>query len=764
MVWLLLPLALLWLWVSVPLLTGSETLFFRDVHSGHIVYKFFGAEQLKQGQIPVFQDDRALGQPFRGNPNTLSFYPGNLAYLVLPFFAAFHLHFVAHWLLAFAAMWMLARRLGQSPEAAVGAAGTYALGGWMLSGFTFYNILTVSAWWPLVLWGMVDGDRRGLAVGGAACGLAFLGGDPITLVIGLAPLAWLAWHRHGLKGGSLRLVGLGGLALTVALPQIVATLRILDATRRGSVGEVTGAEVLFSFAPLRWLELLIPFPLGPPTLTGPGGFWTVEGVSRVPFIFTVHLGIVGLLLLVAVLKRRAGWQIFAWGGLVTATLGGLDAELLRRLTFGLFRYPEKFLFWLALAASLLIGFGVDAWSKSEAPKRRWLAVPVLLGSLGGLLLLTKGPFLAAVASSGAVAGAPDPAAVLLDVRLHVEQWAGSLLWSAFLALLWWLLLCRAASSTGRRVGLVALQLLCLAPPALVVLSQLAGPADTFAPSPLMDTVESGSAVVSTQGSDWLGLDLKHDQISHLHRTVRAWVVGLGSTANVVHGLSYPLATDHEGLHTLRSGLVAARLRALDGPQRVPWLRRLGVDYLVSSEPLDGPQLEPAARHEAFGVTFHLYRVAHSAPAVWWPETVRQADGPSAAFEVLNSQDMDIVVVEGRSPVEHHPGATVTVLESGPDGLVMEVDGDGGVVAVRRAYFPIWRARAGDQDLSVLPLDVCLTGVVVPPGRHRVVLDVSSWPETAAGILAVLALLGACALARPRSGRSSAQRMSNESSA
>jgi hypothetical protein len=39
------------------------------------------------------------------------------------------------------------------------------------------------------------------------------------------------------------------------------------------------------------------------------------------------------------------------------------------------------------------------------------------------------------------------------------------------------------------------------------------------------------------------------------------------------------------------------------------------------------------------------------------------------------------------------------------------------------------------------------GVEVPPGAHRVKVEVSAWPETAAGGMAILAFLGALIVAR-----------------
>lgn len=75
-----------------------------------------------------------------------------------------------------------------------------------------------------------------------------------------------------------------------------------------------------------------------------------------------------------------------------------------------------------------------------------------------------------------------------------------------------------------------------------------------------------------------------------------------------------------------------------------------------------------------------------------------------------------------------------------DRVELEVAGDGGVVVVRRAFQPLWQARSGAQQLQVVPADVVLTGVVVPPGEHRIELFVSSRPEWKAAMVAGLALV------------------------
>ena len=163
--WVLLAALLVWAWVAVPLAVGRKTLFVRDVFAVHFPLKAFGAQQLAEGRIPALMPSWGLGQPFRGNPQALAFYPGNALYLLLPFWSAFNLHYMLHWLLALFTMRALARELGQSDAGALMSGLSYAGGGVVVSALSFYNVLTVLSWWPLAMLGALRGGRRGLALG-----------------------------------------------------------------------------------------------------------------------------------------------------------------------------------------------------------------------------------------------------------------------------------------------------------------------------------------------------------------------------------------------------------------------------------------------------------------------------------------------------------------------------------------------------------------------------------------------------------------------
>ncbi|HEX2165196.1 MAG TPA: hypothetical protein VHM02_14725, partial [Thermoanaerobaculia bacterium] len=328
----------LWLAFTVPLAAGWRTLYFRDVFGNHLPAKAFGAQALARGEVPAFDPLLGNGQPYRANPSHLAFYPDNLLYLALPFWSAFNLHFALHWLLAALAMAALARALGMGPHATLLAALTYGGSGFVLSGLTFYNVITVVAWWPLAIAGAVRGGARGVAAGGAACGMALLGGEPLLATLGLLPLLLAAAQRHGGRRGFATAVAVGLVGLAVALPQIVATARAFDFTFRGSHGTWAGQVVLFTLSPLRYLELVLPLPFGWPMETGPRGWWLWRTAELGFYFLSLYAGIVALWLAAGALRRRPGWAALAVGGLLLAWLAGGAPEALSALSGGTFRF------------------------------------------------------------------------------------------------------------------------------------------------------------------------------------------------------------------------------------------------------------------------------------------------------------------------------------------------------------------------------------------------------------------------------------------
>lgn len=754
---------LVWLAVTLPLALGTETLFLRDVFTIHLHFKAWGAQELAAGRIPAIHPGWGMGQPFRGNPNTLAFYPGNLVYLLLPFWIAFQLHYLLHWLLAFFTFRALARALGLGATPALFAALTWAGSGWMLTNLTFYNLLTVAAWWPLALLGAVRGGSRGVALGGLGCGLALLGGEPVTATLGLLPLVWLAVERHGLRRGGLTAVAIGVLGLGVALPQVVATARVIGFTWRGVHGVQT-LEAGYALHPLRLLELLLPLPFGRPEGLGPEGFWAGRVGSRVPFVLSLHVGVVALALAVLGAVRRPRWGIPAALGVALAWGGAVVPELLTRLSLGLFRYPEKFVLWFALFVPLLAGVGLEALGRRTRRTSSTTSQGVLLaaGFAGVALALATVAALAGPALVGWLAPGLSAEEVASVARVQMPRWIGGLLLSG-------LLLGATAWVVGRRpperrlLPLLLLQLLALLPLLRLI------PRDATAfyrrPAPWLELVREQTAVDAEAGGKTAPApsfvpatyDSPFDPTSERpvyylpQGATKAAFLRLGHLdldfpTGVAAGLAYPLAPDLEGFHSPHLHVLLRELPRMDPATTGHWLRALGVEALSVVGDPPAPGLHRIAEAVHGGVPTGLYRVEGTAPAAWWPERVEAVATAEQAFRAVSRgpDSLGRVTVPGGFEglaTRHQPGGRVRGVEDTPDRLVLEVDGPGGLVVVRRAYRPIYRARSGARDLAVLPANLLLVGIEVPAGRHRVVLEVSAWPEAVAGVAALVLALG-----------------------
>jgi hypothetical protein len=562
----------------------------------------------------------------------------------------------------------------------------------------------------------------------------------------------------------LRVGAIGGAGMLIALPQVVATARVVAFSVRAA-SRPQAAEVLtFVFHPLRSLELVIPFPFGWPAHALPYGLWGGDWLGGVPYYLSVYQGLVALWLAAVAtfsVRRHLRWALLALAGLLVAAFGGAAGELLVRLAGGLFRYPEKFLFWFALAMPLLAGWGLQhvleerpllrgGAGRSALWARAALWAGAVLAGSGALLLALRGR---AVARIDALNPAdPEPGTIL---AVQAALWGASLLLGGTLLAL--------AATAGRRggrraaLGVLACQALCLL---------------QLAPIVLVDSTArfkvTSDGLAAHRGGQWMGgLSLpRWTAMNGYWADVVPWRpmhlaphATLAPAVGLFHDHGYPLATNAEGLGSVLKYELQKALQLAGWPERVNWLRVLGIERVAfgaPAEPVPGLRLVATIAHGED--RYYHYAVDDPAPEVRWPR------------HLIPVHDLDLAMLAvGKSPdplataalpaalgeLDHDPAGRVRLIASEPDRLLFEVEGGGGVAVVRRAFHPLLHARieGGALDGRTLPLfyaDVFLTGVQVPPGHHRVVLEAAgAGPEIAAGLLALAVAAGCAWVARPR---------------
>jgi hypothetical protein len=564
----------------------------------------------------------------------------------------------------------------------------------------------------------VRGGRRGVALGGIALGLALLAADPVVM-LGIVPLVAVAIPAHGWRRGLATAAAVVAAGILVSLPQIVATLRIAHWTFRFGYGMLAKEVAAFTLQPGRLLELALPFPFGLPAFPGDRGLWAFGALPRL--YLSLYFGAVALILAFAGARRRLPLAGLALGGLALACIGRFSANLLQILFAGGFRSPEKLIVWTALALPLLAGEGLDR--------------VVAGGERSAFRMAATGALLAAAAAAvstwlGVPRGEPAPA------RQHLLS--GLVVAALLCGLAAWGVRRRSA---GALLGVELLALLQLQP--LVFLERtdriraLAGAPygpDSGPVLPVEQTYPSWglrpSVPPGAEGPSW---------------QVQREAFSLGPTPGILEGRSYPAAPNIDGMHHQLYTLLLYRLSRASWDERIGWCRALGARILVSPAPVASRHAR-LLRQEFSGAPLFFYRIAAPAPRAWWPERVLAAESPRRAFELLGSRPEPSATAVLPLAVPHRPGARVRLLAASPDRLVVDVAGGGGLLVVQRAFQNFWQAHAGDRRLQVLPADLALLGVVVPAGRHRVVLEISAWPEELAAVLSLCAAAGLLAVA------------------
>ncbi|MCL4838668.1 MAG: hypothetical protein KJ058_11965 [Thermoanaerobaculia bacterium] len=737
-----------------PLASGERTLVLRDVLNTHLVLKQHGAEALRQGEIPLVDPTRGGGQPYLGNPNAFPLYPTNLLFLATSTLRGLNAHIWLHWLLAPWAIFWLGRRLGLAREPAWVAGILYATSGFFAS---LLNLATVVAGAALAaalvaaaLGAAEPARRRAPAAIAVLWALLILAGDPMTSALALLMALSAAAMLQGREAGWGRLAAGLGLGSLVALPQLVAMLRILPVSFRGFWGYAQGGMVGgwdLRLAP----DLLWPFAFGRPDQLL---FWG-ERLSGgdTPFLFTLFPGLLALLLLGAATGargRREAWAagVAALGLLLVVGASSRWLGWVFQLPGGdLLRFPAKAWLLTAVGASLLGGIGAERWLSGRG---RRAAGWTLAGA--GALYLGAWILLLPLRGGGwrllrAVAPERIPDGWLDGERLRL---AGASLWGILIALLLaGLLQLGRRRPTGALAAALALhvatQLLLLAPAWVSDEADryLAPPAAALAPP---GTVVAHGFATSLLGAPDLAAAGAERSAAGLQRFLHA---ALAPWAGQPAGLRYELNPSPEGLDQFMTQVAAGGLRHLGPRQQLQVLRATGAEILLLDR--EWPGLELAGEAPLGGSRLRAYRIPDPLPEAAVLGSRRPAPSFNDALAAVADPGFDprtLAVVAGEAPARDGPPGSARVIRYEAEAIEIEaeVPAGGGTLVLRRAYLPVYEAAVDGKPARTLVANLTRLAVELPPGRHAVRIWADRRPTriafAVAGLaIALVALLG-----------------------
>ncbi len=728
---------------------------------------------LESGCLPQWNPYFASGQPFAANPEHAMFHPITWLFLVLPFEWAMRLQVMLPVLLAFFTMRFFLRVLPVSKRAAFLGGLGFAFGGYLLSMTNLLPILFAVPALPLVLAFVLrafrSGSRRDGALLGISFGLLCLAGEPSTLLMTpILVVATLLFEtvrtrrraRHPRSRWSRGTVVVLGVVLGVVTgaAALLPAARLMGRTER-ALGLPDQAANVWSMPVARLLEFVWPYGLGR-VERGPGGF-AGAGLypdKGAPLVLSLYQGLLIALAAAASLgckslrrrPERLVWVSLAIAGLVVA-LGVRTPvwSLLRHnvpLLSGL-RFPEKFILLSSFSVVVLAALGVDGLLRSVKRLRarfpRWLGWGAFLG-IAALLLGAREISLVVLGAAAAAEVHKDlvfDGAVLVATALAYASVLSLRLPSRIREPLLVAVFLGDLLASG--VRLTRSEPLPMTPPLPLARELLAGPPNGAAGAPLAGPVFSQAA--------WI----PHDRQVHAL---------LSPPLPALWGIATAFEPDFD-LTELRWSRRATRLflSVLDRDEAtaVALMERRGVVAVVKLLPsaasrqarddgealLAGVGWLPSPRPFAFAAT----AVTRVAGEVGWLETVLGLGAAASGTVCLDTTDPFSGEGDCGPRVRPSPGpATVTIVDRRPSRVELHVsssgaDGGPSLVAVNQTWDEFWSATVDGEETRVLRVDVSLSGVVVPNGRHVVVLTYNDlWIRRGIG-LSLCGLLLAVAL-------------------
>jgi hypothetical protein len=349
--------------IFISPLARQEVFTLRD----HLDYfqplRWFTADELRAGHLPLWNPYNASGEAWLANPQTGVFYPPAWLFLALPFPTAYMLFLLLHLLLlGWGAYFFFAR--DASPEAAMLGAIAFMLSGPVLSLLDVNNNLASLAWIPLVLWCAAE---RAPVRGGLALALTFLAGEPFLAAV--AALLYVCVSRKVRDVAMAAVIALGACAI-----QLLPFLELIAGSDR--VGGMAKELILRDSMPLRdWPRVAI----SPAVLSG-----TLDPKLGQHFIPVIYMG--AFVVLFALLgltrwKRAIGWIAL----LILVVIVASGPPLLAHLPLTLFRYPARV---VPLASLALAALAVSGWDRVRRGKR-WVDLLFVLAISLELLSATR---------------------------------------------------------------------------------------------------------------------------------------------------------------------------------------------------------------------------------------------------------------------------------------------------------------------------------------------------------------------------------------
>jgi hypothetical protein len=776
------------LWTFSGLLHADQIPAYRDLLLFVVPIKYFLGEELRRGEIPLWNPYIHLGTPFLAGLQSAVFYPLSLL-LVIPFPLGFNFFLLAHYAVALVGMWRLLRYRAMSVSATAVGSLVFVLGGYLVSMLNVTNHLQAAVWtpWLIVAWARYrdTGELRRWLTFIVLAAVQVLAGAPEVLLMTIAVLAsWTAYSCFPRLGDTAKLeiwlVTALVFAAGLTAVQIFPTLEYLNESLRRGPLDYTQVTT-WSLEPISLFQLLFPHsssPQPPWEFTGLG--YRFERIA--PWIRSIYLGVAPLCLAIAGAacgRERRFWSAILLLGAALAL--GKHTPLFPVLyqwlpaIFAKFRYPEKFYFLVAFVAAILAAEGAHAVVGGNRLARRvaLTAATTFLCIASSIIVVHWLSPMLLLRVVDTLRAEPDKVKQLVPLAADVVWKSHRLAWIAgifvglellrkrgrldppTLAVLLVALVAVDLATIHRNLNLTMSwnELNARLPP--VDVRELQQASERIFHYQTVGTAGEGIEARAIAGIDeWSGGATDDSNLREYYKDV--WTALLADRVMMVHVEAIGGA---DGIERSSDSSLRAALSRLPREGALKILRTFSCRYLLGPQPLGLPDLQRVSGDELPSV--HTYRIPDPLPAAYLVSRLRRLPTDAAILDTVGSTDfrpgIEAIVDElppdwtQSEAVSPSGTATIVARDRRLTRVLVRTDRPA-LLVLNDSYFPGWEALVDGSRVKMYKANGMVRGVVVGSGdrivefRYRPV----AWTIglcTSAAFFAALLTLGCFALRR-----------------
>ncbi len=715
---------MLFLFVFKDFLFTDGNFFERDSTLLEIPARHLGVQLMKEGNFALWTDAYGNGQPFLANPKNAVLYPGTWLYLILPFFLAFKIHYVLHFILGWLGIYYLCKSYSLSEQSSFLGASVFLFSGIFLSSLEFYNHLAALCWMPWILLVLHRYQKKlypRLVVLAGLWSLLILAGTPYVVIV----TGCFALVQTGLVR-SLRPKRLLMLALAVVLACSLTAVQLIPTNDLYRTGvREQGTSALWSGEPLQLFNFVFPNVLGNDRQPGHDDYWGSHIFERgAPLYYSLFLGFGVFILVFIGLKRPLDYRHYLF---ILLSLFFVVLALGHRTPFyflwnflppfSAIRYPVKYLVPFTFCLAMLSALGFDRLFREEGRgERKNVSLVVFSAALLVLFFLLKRSLLEVLSGF-----------FVIDKASTVSELSDSLFGGLFLFFVCALLLFLSNFLFSRK-KIVAWVFLIVVVFPLVSTNRFINPVvkNSFLTKPLI--LEEKEVPVTIFRDDYMPFAFKEEfrETDGMYRYFRE---SLYPYSGLQFGVKYLFSRDSYNIYDKEMTALIASIEKFSPENVVKLLRSVGCDFSLTPFPF--PFL-PSEEIYIEGFKLFKQEIPGKLPAAYLVYDFRKAGTFEERVDLFQMPDFNpeftAIVEEDLPLMSNHNSSegdivrTVVRFQSRQRYQVLNTRP--AVLVLQGNFRTGWKAWVDNEEAEVFKVNLNARGIYLPAGTHEVRLKYS----------------------------------------